>query len=218
MYVKLLFHSVKEQRHQNLLRGSLLLLLLLVYRDQCVPSFIQASDWPTWLQRQGHVTACWFVVLLTALKTGLQTVNKWLCFVFCVAFFETAQVNFTTTRACKTCKFGKFLFFSHGQMRQEGVCQCKPMAGITLRCDALGTATPKAIWAHVGKNSWKPLWSSKFPFRIIRNHRKGRGEVLWKCCSDLFPSVRDGVPSRKWENTHGSTAPGLKEWEAVKWR
>ncbi len=71
--------------------------------------------------------------------------------------FDTAQVIFTTTRTCPTCKFAVFSMLKKGGGE---ICQCGPMAGIVPTHVALGTGAPKkpseCMW---GKTARSTRWS-----------------------------------------------------------
>ncbi len=90
-------------------------------------------------------------------------------------------------------------------MRREGVCQCRPVAGISLRRVALRTATPKVserpVECHVSvQGRRKPSVTKGGSFQEV----SFRPVPLHPC----------RIPLQKVGNTHESAAPGL--WEAVK--
>ncbi len=68
--------------------------------------------------------------------------------------FLKLWVIFATTCAFATCKFADF--FKCLKTRRKEVCEFRPMAWITLTC-VISAAAPKAIWMHMGKNSWGHL-------------------------------------------------------------
>ncbi len=87
-------------------------------------------------------------------------------------------------------------------MQRDGVCQCGPMAGITLRCVALGAAAPE-----VSERMGTPV-ERHIPVRGRKAPSVTKGGSLQEVSFRPVPSVCARFPSKKWGNTYGEQHRG----------